>query len=155
SRLAFRRRQQAGTGRTWSMPRFRMPDFHISPSTKRSLVIAAVLIAFIVLMMVTAPFWINWLWFGSVGYRSVLVTNYLAKVISFIVGGIIAGLIFWVNVRLALRNTRGNRATEGRMSRYSRIFIRVVSSLATIVVALIAAIATSRHWQELLLAINA
>lgn len=132
-----------------------MPRYQISPSTKRSLIAALVVVAFIVIMMVTAPFWINWLWFGSVGYRSVIVTNYLAQAISFVAGGIIAGLLFWVNVRLALRNTRGDQMTEGRVSRYSRTALRFTSGVAAVIVGLVAGYLTSNFWQEILLAVNA
>jgi len=111
-------------------------------------------VAFIVIMMVTAPFWINWLWFGSVGYRSVIVTNYVSQAVSFIGGGIIAGLIFWVNVRLALRNTREGQESEGRVSRYSRTVLRVLSGLATVLVALVAGYVTSQHWQDIMLAVH-
>ena len=84
------------------------------------LITAVVLIALVVLLFVTAPFWINWLWFGSVGYRSIIVTNYMAQALSFVVAALIAGLLFYVNLRLALRNTRGDQSTEGRVSRASR-----------------------------------
>jgi uncharacterized membrane protein (UPF0182 family) len=118
------------------------------------LITAVVLIALIALLMVTAPFWINWLWFGSVGYRSVIVTNYTAQGLSFIVAAAIAGLLFYVNMRLALRNTRGEITAEGRVSRASRALIRGLSVLGSLVVAIVAGFYASQRWQDVLLALR-
>jgi len=118
------------------------------------LIAAVVIFAIIFLMFVTAPFWINWLWFGSVGYRSVIVTNYVAQIVTFVAAALLAGLIFYVNVRIALRNTRGELATEGRVSRMSRMAIRGLSVLGSLIIAIVAGYIASQHWQEILLGVR-
>lgn len=153
NRLVFGRRKKSPTTPQRG-PKFSKPQFRLSASAKRMLITAVVLIAIVVLLFVTAPFWINWLWFGSVGYRSVIVTNYMAQGLSFIVAALIAGLLFYVNLRLALRNTRGDQTTEGRVSRASRTLISGLSIVGSLIVALIGGSYGSRHWQDVLLAIN-
>ncbi|HEV2072027.1 MAG TPA: UPF0182 family protein [Thermomicrobiales bacterium] len=115
---------------------------------------AVIVLALIVLMFVTAPFWINWLWFGSVGYRSVIVTNYNAQALLFLAAAVIAGLIFYVNMRLALRNTRSPQlAEEGRVSRASRGVIRGLTVLGSLIIALVAGVLATQRWQDVLLAL--
>ena len=63
----FRRGSNPAAAGTPQAPRKR--GSFLSASTKRSLIILLVLVVIFVLMWLTAPFWINWLWFGSVGYR--------------------------------------------------------------------------------------
>lgn len=119
------------------------------------LVTAAVLFGVIVLFFVTAPFWVNWLWFGSVGYRSVLVTNYIAQAVSFLIAAVVCGLIFYVNVRLALRNTRERGAVrEGVVGRASQGLIQVLSVAGSLIVALVAGVIGSRAWPDVLLAMR-
>src|SRR5688572_8902105 len=77
--------------------------FGLSPSTKRSLIAVLVLVALFVIASITAPFWINWLWFGSMGYRSIIVTNYVGVTLTFLISGLLAAAIFVTNVRLAVR----------------------------------------------------
>lgn len=115
----------------------------------------AIILVIVVLMFVTAPFWINWLWFGSVGYRSVIMTNYTAQALSFLIAAVLAGLIFYVNMRLALRNTRAQQQVrEGRVSRASRGLIGGLAVLGSLVIALVAGAYASQHWQDILLALH-
>lgn len=153
SNVVFGRRGQAQAAPSGG-GRFRKPSFQISASTKRSLIALVVILAIVVVMFVTAPFWINWLWFGSVGYRSVIVTNYVAQVVSFLGVGLVSALIFYVNVRLAIRNTRGEVGTEGRVSKYSRAALRGLALLGALVVAIVAGYYGTQHWQEILLALH-
>jgi uncharacterized membrane protein (UPF0182 family) len=119
------------------------------------LITAAILLAIIILAFVTAPFWVNWLWFGDVGYRSVLVTNYVAQTVSFLAGAIICGLIFYVNVNLALRNTRRREAVrEGMVGRASQRVIGALGLAGSLIVALIAGILAQRAWPDVLLALR-
>ena len=147
----FRRGNKAAQGTQG--PRRR--GFSISPSTRRSLIILLVLVAIFALLWVTAPFWINWIWFGSVGYRSVITTNYAMQAISFLIAGVVAGVLFWTNVRLALRNTK--RYDVGEDSRFGRAGNKVIGWLniiAAVVLAFVAGSYLSSRWQEMLLAFN-
>ncbi|MBA2775962.1 MAG: UPF0182 family protein [Chloroflexia bacterium] len=85
------------------------------------LIMAGALIALFIGASITAPFWINWLWFGSMGYRSIIVTNYTGVILNFLVGGLLAAGIFIVNVRFAVRNTRNEWGLrEGSVGRFSK-----------------------------------
>lgn len=133
----------------------RKPGFELSASTKRSLIILLVLAVIFVLMWVTAPFWINWLWFGSVGYRSVITTNYTMQGLSFLIAAVIAGLLFWTNLRLALRNTeRHDIGEDSRFGRAGNTMIRWLSILGSLVIAIAGGMYFSSRWQEMLLAFN-
>src|SRR4051794_35441023 len=67
------------------------------------LIVPAVLVVVLALVFITSGFWVNWLWFGSLGLNSVLVTRYTAQWSLFIGGAVLAGLFFGINVRHAGR----------------------------------------------------
>jgi uncharacterized membrane protein (UPF0182 family) len=119
------------------------------------LIMVGVLVVIFLLLFGLAPFWINWLWFGSVGYRSVLLTGYIARVISFVVIGLIASAIFGINLVIALRNTRDeSRPCEGRVGRFSQRLISLLTFAGSAVVFIIAGYNGSSHWQEVVLALQ-
>lgn len=133
--------------------RFRLPT--ISRSTRRSLLAVLVLLVIVVLAFVASPFWINWLWFGSVGYRSVIVTNYIWDWTSFIVGGLIGTLIFTLNVWTALRLSKeGQVQREGRLGRFSQRLIQILAFGVGFLVFIIAGTRFSNQWTDLLLAMR-
>ena len=66
-------------------------------------VVLAILVALFAGLFVTSGFWVNWLWFGSLGLRSVLLTRYAAQWSLFAGGAILAGLFFAINLRHAAR----------------------------------------------------
>lgn len=129
--------------------------FGISASTKRSLMIILVLAVIAVLAFFSAPFWMNWLWFGSIGYRSVLVTTYLAQGGTFFVTALVAAVLFLTNVRLAIRNTKTfDLGTDGRAGRYTNTGLTWLGIAGTAVVAFIAGRYFSNRWEEVLLFFN-
>ena len=148
----FRRRPVAQTS-TPGAPRKR--GLRLSASTKRSLMILLVLAVIVLLMFISAPFWINWIWFGSVGYRSVLVRNYVAQGGTFFVVALIAAVLFLTNVKLALRNTKKfDVGEDGRMGRAGNSIINWVAILGAAAVAFTAGRFVSNRWQEVLLFLN-
>jgi uncharacterized membrane protein (UPF0182 family) len=64
----------------------------------------------ILFIAVTSSFWVNWWWYGSVGYRSVLVTRYVAQVGAAGGFGALAAAFFLANAVFALRRTRKARS---------------------------------------------
>ncbi len=148
----FRRRPVAPTV-TSGTPKRR--GFRLSASTKRSLMILLILGIIGVLMFVSAPFWINWIWFGSVGYRSVLTRTYLAQGGTFFVVALIAAILFLTNVKLALRNTKKfDVGEDGRVGRVGNSIINWVAILGAAIVAFTAGRFVSSRWQEALLFLN-
>jgi uncharacterized membrane protein (UPF0182 family) len=120
------------------------------------LITAAIFIVLFIFLTMTAPFWINWLWFGSIGYRSILVTNYVGEALAFLIGGLLAALIFIVNTRLALRNTRDQRAVrEGTAGRISNRVLQLLTLAAGAVIFFISGSISSSFWRDVMLALRA
>ncbi|HEV2128477.1 MAG TPA: UPF0182 family protein [Thermomicrobiales bacterium] len=129
--------------------------FGLSPSVKRMLVATLVIVGGLVLVFTTASFWINWLWFDSMAYRSVLLRRYAAVALSFLVIGGLAALVFYVNVSLALRNTRGEETgTAGAISRWSRRILRALIVGASLVILIIAGTVAAQNWEQIMLAVS-
>src|SRR5690606_27305824 len=132
----------------------RRPQFQLSPSTKRMLIAAAVIVGIIAIAVITASFWVNWLWFGSMGYRGVLVRRYGAQILSFLVVGGISALIFYVNVILALRNTSEKGGTAGTISRWSKRLLRALFVGIALIIFIITGVAGASHWEDNMLALR-
>lgn len=119
------------------------------------LIALLVIVAIIVVLFAFSPFWINWLWFGSVGYRSILTTNYTMEALFFVVGGAIAAAVFVANVWFALRVTReGQVQREGIVGRFSQRFIQFLALGAGAVVFILAGTVASGHWRAAMLAVH-
>ncbi|HYI24906.1 MAG TPA: UPF0182 family protein [Thermomicrobiales bacterium] len=128
----------------------------MSASTKRMLIATLVIVGIFIFLSFTAPFWINWLWFGSVGYRSVIVTNYVGVSLTFIVAGLLAAAVFVTNVRLAVRNTRDTtRPQEGRFSRFSQLALNWLGIVGGVVLFFLFGWASKDFWREAWLALRA
>ncbi len=129
----------------------------ISPSTRRSLIAAAVIAVIGIVIFGTSTFWINWWWFGSVGYRSVLVTRYLAQFGMFIAFGLVAGGFFLANAVFALRRTRAAlAAASGRPASglIDRILLPLIIAGAAVVFVIAGSTGWS-NWNAVLLFVNA
>src|SRR5690606_37239405 len=132
----FRRRPVVNNSTSASPAGSRKPRFQISASTRRSLIILLILAAVFVASFVTAPFWINWLWFGDMGYRSVLVRTYGFQIATFFSAALISAVLFLTNVRLALRNTKKfDVGVDNRFGRYSNTAITSLSYGGALVIA--------------------
>ena len=66
-------------------------------------IIVGALAVLLFLLSATAGFWVNILWFDSLGYRDVLFTRYGARLLAFLVGFAVAALFIAVNVIVAAR----------------------------------------------------
>lgn len=76
---------------------------------RRAVFIAVgVLAAILVILVLSASFWVNWLWFGSLDLRGVLLTRYTTQAALFAGGALISGLFFALNVRYAGRQLIGS-----------------------------------------------
>jgi uncharacterized membrane protein (UPF0182 family) len=115
-----------------------------------------VLVALFVIASITAPFWINWLWFGSMGYRSIIVTNYVGVTLTFLISGLLAAAIFVTNVRLAVRNTRREGGPrEGRVGRFSTSALNWLGIIGGVVLFVITGWVSKDFWREAWLALRA
>ncbi|MGH2560685.1 MAG: UPF0182 family protein [Thermomicrobiales bacterium] len=117
------------------------------------LVTASVFIVLIVVLITTSAFWVNWWWFGSMGYRSVLTTRYMALGLSFAIGGLIASAILVGNVVVALRRTRSDRPL-GAVARFSNRVLVTLLFAGVTVMFVGGGVWSGRRWDTWLLWLN-
>jgi uncharacterized membrane protein (UPF0182 family) len=118
----------------------------IPPGIRRLALVLVVFIAVAVVMALTASFWINWWWFGSVGYRDSLVTRYGAEVVYTVLGALVCGGFFALNLAAAMRRTR-DRAATGRVSRFANRLLLILLVAGTVVVGAGFGWAIGRRWE--------
>ena len=152
----FRRRPVPSDPGTDNPPQAKKKKgFQPSASTKRSLVILLVLVLIGAVAMLTAPFWMNWLWYGDMGYRSVLVRTYAFQIGTFFVAALVSGLLFLTNTRLALRNTKKyDVGVDNRVGRYGNTAIKWLSFGGAAVIAFFQGRFFSSRWEEVMLFFN-
>jgi uncharacterized protein len=116
-----------------------------------------ILVAIVILVVIGANFWTDLLWYESVGYRRVFTTELLAKLLLFVIGGLIAGGGVFSSLMIAFR-TRPVYAPvspeQASLDRY-REQIEPLRKIGTIVipvaVGLLAGGAAAGQWRTYLL----
>src|SRR5215831_16529455 len=84
-------------------PTARMPKL-----TRRSRILILIALGVIVLLLAGPRLidaYVDWLWFGELGYRSVFTTVLVTRIVVFLVVGLLAGIIaqsYWVRIQLFL-----------------------------------------------------
>lgn len=123
---------------------------------RRSLiVIIGILAVALVLTLVTAGFWVNWLWFDSLGLRSVLLTGYIAQWSLFAAAFVLAGIFFSLNVRYAGRKLLGAPVeVQGQQVTLAPQLITITSLIGGAVVGLLMASAAASNWLAVLRFLN-
>jgi uncharacterized membrane protein (UPF0182 family) len=114
------------------------------------LITAGVIAAIAIALFGTSAFWVNWWWFGSMGHREVLTTRYTAQILSFLIGGAIAGAVFGGNVFLALRRS-GQTPPVGRILAFADRTLRAGVIAATGIIAFLFGLAAAARWETWLL----
>lgn len=108
-----------------------------------------------VLTFLTSGFWVNWLWFDSLGLRSLLVTRYVAQWALFIGGFVIAGGFFAMNVRYAGRKLVSVPVeVDGQKMEVSPRAINIAAQIAGVAVGLLMASAAAGNWFTVLRYLN-
>src|SRR6188472_8332 len=82
-------------------PAARMPKL-----TRRSRILIAVALAVVLLLLFGPRFidtYVDWLWFGELGYRSVFTTKLVTRLIVFLAAGVLMGAIVFAALALAYR----------------------------------------------------
>lgn len=105
------------------------------------------------LLLATAGFWANLWWFSSLGFRNVLLTRYVAAVLSFLVGFAVAAAFVGVNLWVALRSEGGIGLTVGDVT-IGRRFGIVALVGATIVLGGLFALSVGSEWELFLRFLN-
>ncbi len=95
-------------------PAARMPKL-----TRRSRTLIAIALTVIGLLLVGPRLidaYVDWLWFGELGYRSVFTTVLVTRLIVFVVVGLLVGGIVFAGLALALPHPAGVRPEQRRRS---------------------------------------
>src|ERR1700761_8469869 len=130
-------------------PAARMPKL-----TRRSRILITIALAVILLLLVGPRLidgYVDWLWFGELGYRSVFTTVLLTRLVLFVVVGLLVGGIVFAGLALAYRTRPvfvpgiGNdpvaRVRPVVMSR-----LRVVAAGIPVAIGLLAGIIAQSYW---------
>ena len=74
--------------------------------SKRSWILLGIVLVLLVLLIVAfqlLPTYIDWLWYGEVGFRSVFTTTVITRVLLFVITGAVVGALVWVSLLIAYR----------------------------------------------------
>ena len=95
-------------------PAARMPKL-----TRRSRILIAIALAVIVLLLVGPRLidaYVDWLWFGELGYRSVFTTVLVTRIVVFLVVGLLVGGIVFAGLGAGLPHPAGFRPEQRQRS---------------------------------------
>ena len=139
------------------------PPIGMPSMSKRSKRVIITLVALVVLAILWFQFvgvFVDWLWFGEVGYRQVWTTEIVSKIVLFLIGGIGAGGVVFLALNMAYRS-RPVFVPSGEVDPLSP-YRTVVSSRPktfvfsiSILVGLICAFSTQGDWQTVQLWLHA
>ncbi|HTX67856.1 MAG TPA: UPF0182 family protein [Thermoleophilia bacterium] len=126
----------------------------------RRRVIAAVIIAVVLLVLAFGSrilgLYIDWLWFGEVGFRGVFWTRFWAQLLVGLVAFAVFFVVVWINVEIARRLAPDFRADvdgtllEPRSPRVRR-WVGIGAVIVCAAIALVAGVSASSSWQKVLL----
>ncbi len=131
-------------------PAARMPTL-----TRRSRILIAIALIAVVLLL-TGPrlidTYVNWLWFGELGYRSVFTTVLLTRLIVFLVAALVVGAVVFAGLALAYRTRPVFVPTNGPDDPVARYRIAVMARLRMygvgipVFIGLLAGIVAQSYW---------
>ena len=130
------------------------PAARPEPKQRRSPVaVTAVVVGIVIVATIAfANVWTEWQWYAQVGFSQVLRTQWIAKAVTFLIFGLIAGGAVWLTLWIArrARPERGGRPALDQYREQVRPIERVVMWAAPIFVGVIAGAVMAGHWARLL-----
>src|ERR1700754_976248 len=111
-------------------PTARMPKL-----TRRSRILLLIALGVIALLLAgprPIDTYVNWLWFGELGYRSVFTTVLWSRLIVFLVAGVFVGVVLYAAMALAYRTRPVFVPTAGPNDPVARYRTAVMSRLRLI-----------------------
>lgn len=133
-------------------PAARMPSL-----TQRSRFLIAVAAVLVLLLLLGPRFidtYVDWLWFGELGYRSVFTTQIITRVVIFFVVAILVGAVVFAGLTLAYRTRPVFVPTAGPNDPIARYRTAVMARLRLIgigvplAVGVLAAFVAQSYWQR-------
>ena len=130
-------------------PAARMPKL-----TRRSRTLITIALAVILLLLVGPRLidgYVDWLWFGELGYRSVFTTVLLTRLVLFLVVGLLVGGIVFAGLALAYRTRPVFVPSNGNdpVARYRTVVmsrLRVIAAGVPVAIGLLAGIIAQSYW---------
>src|SRR5690349_8842940 len=129
-----------------------MPGFSLSRRAKAAIWAVVVLIAVVVLLLQLTGVYVNWVWFGSLGYRGVYATVFWTRLALFFIFGVAMALILAGNMALAwlLRPPFRPMSTEQQNVERYRLFVeprrRLLLGIVAAIALLAAGVSAQNQW---------
>ncbi|HMM83283.1 MAG TPA: UPF0182 family protein [Terrimesophilobacter sp.] len=122
--------------------------------SRTPLVVAVAVIAVLVIgFFIFAGLYADWLWYGQLGYLSVLTTQWVATGAMFVIGFLAMAIPVWVSIEVAFRWRPVYAKLSSQLDRYQQV-IEPLRRLAMYgipaVLGLFAGFAASANWQNVL-----
>src|SRR6476619_748185 len=139
-------------------PAARMPKL-----TRRSRILVAGALAVVVLLLFGAKLidaYVDWLWFGELGYRSVFTTKLVTRVVVFLVAAVVMGAIVFAALALAYRTrpvfvpTVGPNDPVARYRTAVMTRLRLVGIGVPVLIGLITGFVAQTYWDRVQLFIH-
>jgi uncharacterized membrane protein (UPF0182 family) len=128
-----------------------------SRSRATLLITLAVIAVFVIAFFIFAGLYTDWLWFGQVGYRNVLTTQWIAGSVMFLIGFLGMAIPVWIGIEVAFRWRPVYAKLNSQLDRYQQV-IEPLRRLAMygipIILGLFAGAAASSRWALALQWIN-
>jgi uncharacterized membrane protein (UPF0182 family) len=116
-----------------------------------------ILAALLIVVLIAANFWTDLLWYDSVGFRKVFTTELLARIMLFIVGGVLAGGAVFSSLIIAFRTrpvyapVSPEQASLDRYREQIEPLRRIGTIVVPVVVGLLSGGAAAGQWRTYLL----
>jgi len=126
--------------------------------TRRSRILIGVALAVVVLLLIGPRLidaYVDWLWFGELGYRSVFTTVLVTRLVVFLVAGLVVGAIVFAGLALAYRTRPVFVPTTGPNDPVARYRTAVMARLKLFgfgvpaVIGLLAGIVAQSYWTRI------
>jgi uncharacterized membrane protein (UPF0182 family) len=125
--------------------------------TRRSRILIAIALSIVVLFLLGRPVidaYVDWLWFGELGYRSVFTTVLFTRLIIFLVAAVFVGVVVYAAMALAYRTRPVFVPTAGPNDPIARYRTAVMSQLRLFgiglpaLIGIIAGIVAQTYWVQ-------
>jgi uncharacterized membrane protein (UPF0182 family) len=132
----------------------------LSRRTRILLIAAAVLVVVLLGGSRLVDFYVDWLWFGETGYRGVVGTVVVTRVVQFVLGGLLLGGTVWLVMWLAYRFRPvfvPVNGPEDPIARYRTVIISRLKLFGIgipVIVGFIAGLAAQGDWQTVQMFLN-
>jgi uncharacterized membrane protein (UPF0182 family) len=132
----------------------------LSRRTRILLIVAAIVILLLLGGSRLLNLYVDWLWFGEVGFRSVYSTVLFTHVLLFVIGGLVMGGLVALNLWIAYRSRPvfvPVSGPEDPIARYRTVIIQRLRFFGIgipVVIGFIAGLAVQSNWQTVQLFLN-